>query len=103
MTETSLPNWSEVLFNDKLRYIAIKGGRGSGKSHSVAESLIIRAASKPLRILCSREIQKSIKDSVKRLLDDKIKKVNLEGFYDITDTEIRGKNGSLFLLSLIHI
>jgi len=99
VTETSLPNWSEVLFNDKLRYIAIKGGRGSGKSHSVAESLIIRAASKPLRILCSREIQKSIKDSVKRLLDDKIKKVNLEGFYDITDTEIRGKNGSLFLFA----
>lgn len=99
MTETNLPNWAEVLFNEKLRYIAIKGGRGSAKSHSVAEALIIRAASKPLRILCSREIQKSIKDSVKRLLDDKIKKVNLAGFYDITDTEIRGKNGSLFLFA----
>lgn len=99
MTQTELPNWAEVLFNEKLRYIAIKGGRGSAKSHSVAESLIIRAASKPLRILCSREIQKSIKDSVKRLLDDKIKKVKLESFYEITDTEIRGKNGSLFLFA----
>ena len=99
MTETSLPKWSEILFNEKLRYIAIKGGRGSGKSHSVAESLVLRAASKPLRILCSREIQKSIKDSVKRLLDDKIAKVKLESFFDITDTEIRGKNGSLFLFA----
>lgn len=99
MTETSLPNWAEVLFDEKLTFIAIKGGRGSAKSHSVAEALIIRAASKPLRILCTREIQKSIKASVKQLLNDKIKKVALEGFYTITDTEIRGKNGSLFLFS----
>ena len=99
MTETSLPDWAEVLFDESLRYIAIKGGRGSAKSHSVAEALVIRAAQKPLRMLCTREIQKSIKDSVKRLLDDKIKKVNLEGFYTITDTEIRGKNGSLFLFA----
>ena len=54
---------------------------------------------KPLRILCGREIQKSIRDSVKRLLDDKIRANGLEDFYESTDTEIRGKNGTLFIFS----
>lgn len=47
-------------------------------------------------MLCAREIQKSIRDSVKRLLDDKIEQCGFGGFYESTDTEIRGKNGSLF-------
>jgi phage terminase large subunit len=57
------------------------------------------ATQKPLRILCAREIQKSIKDSVKRLIDDKIKMMKLEGFFTSTDTEVRGENGSLFLFA----
>lgn len=99
MKTASLPDWSQPLFDESLRYIAIKGGRGSGKSRSVATALILRAASKQLRILCGREIQKSIKDSVKRLLDDEIERTNLSSFFTSTDTEIRGKNGSLFLFS----
>ena len=46
------------------------GGRGGGKSRSIASALVLRAAQKPLRILCASEIQTSFKDSVKRLLDD---------------------------------
>jgi phage terminase large subunit len=61
--------------------------------------LILRAASKPLRILCAREIQKSIKDSVKRLLDDTIARAGLQEFFVSTDTEIRGQNGSLILFA----
>jgi phage terminase large subunit len=78
------------------RYRAAFGGRGSGKSHGFAEALIIKAASQPLRVLCAREIQNSIRDSVKRLLHDKIEAYGYGGFYDETDTEIRGANGSLF-------
>ena len=81
-----------------VRYRAVHGGRGSAKSHSFAQALILKAAEQPLRIGCFREVQKSIRDSVKRLLDDKIKASGLSEFYaDSTDTELRGKNGSLFI------
>lgn len=49
--------------------------------------------------MCAREIQKSIKDSVKRLLDDEIKRLGLEDFYESIENEIRGKNGSLFIFA----
>lgn len=81
------------------RYKVMHGGRGGGKSHTVAQVLLEMAARNPLRILCAREIQKSMRDSVHRLLKDYIVKLGLTGFYTITDTEIRGQNGSLFLFS----
>jgi phage terminase large subunit len=49
-----------------------------------------------LRIVCGREIQKSIKDSVHKLLSDIIREHNLTSFYNILETEIRGKNGTEF-------
>jgi phage terminase large subunit len=81
-----------------VRHRAAHGGRGSAKSHSFAQALVLKAAERPLRIGCFREVQKSIRDSVKRLLDDKIAAVpQLQGFYTSTDTEVRGANGSLFV------
>ena len=94
-----LPKWSECLFDESARYIAVKGGRGSGKSRSVATALNLRAAAKPLRILCVREIQKSIRDSSKRLLDDDAERNGLSSFYTSLETEVRGANGSLFLFA----
>lgn len=93
-----LPAWAKALFTSS-RYKAIYGGRGSGKSHSFATALVIQAAQQPLRILCAREIQKSIKDSVKRLIDDKIVESGLTAHFESTETEIRGINGSLFLFA----
>ena len=61
--------------------------------------MLIEAARKPLRVLCAREIQKSIKDSVHRLLSDQIQAMGLGYLYDVLETEIRGKNGSLFLFA----
>jgi phage terminase large subunit len=101
--QIQLPEAFEFLWADKaddgkpVRYRAAHGGRGSAKSHSFAQALILKAAERPLRIGCFREIQKSIRDSVKRLLDDKIRASGLEGAFVSTDTEIRGKNGSLFI------
>lgn len=54
------------------RYQGISGGRGSGKSHFFAEDLVLEAIDQHVRVACVREIQKSIKDSVKQLLEDKI-------------------------------
>lgn len=94
-----LPQKTAFLFEPK-RYKVLHGGRGSGKSHSVATILLILGAEKPMRILCAREVQKSIKDSVHRLLSDKIKSdPALSSHYQILETEIRGKNGTLFLFS----
>lgn len=99
MINIPLPEWSEALFNKENRYVAVYGGRGGGKSRAISAALVIRAAQEPLRILCAREIQKSIRDSVKRLLDDDILRLGLEDKYQSTDTEIRGKNGSLFIFA----
>lgn len=98
-----LPDAFRFLFQDKaddggpVRYRAAYGGRGSAKSHSFAAALLLKAAQTPLRVGCYREIQRSIRDSVKRLLDDKIRDMELEDFYESTDAEIRGANGSLFV------
>lgn len=82
-----------------VRYRVMKGGRGSGKSHAAAEYVIERMRAKKTRVLCCREIQKSIRDSVKALL---VKKINELGYghngdksFEILDTEIRCVNGSL--------
>ncbi len=90
--------WDEKADDGRaVRYRAVHGGRGSAKSHSFAQALVLKAADQPLRIGCFREVQKSIRDSVKRLLDDKVRTSGLANFYESTDTEIRGRNGSLFI------
>lgn len=98
MPGIEIPEAAECLFTDhgSVRYRAIHGGRGSAKSHSFATALVVKARSRPLRVLCAREIQKSIRDSVKRLLDDKIEACGFGKFYQSTETEIKGANGSLF-------
>lgn len=96
MTRIKIPKAFDGLFQP-ARYKAYYGGRGSAKSHSIAAALVLQGAQRPLRIGCYREIQKSIRDSSKRLLDDKIEEVGLSRFYQSTDAEIRGANGTLFL------
>lgn len=81
------------------RYKVMHGGRGGGKSWAVAAVLLVMAAQRPLRVLCAREVQKSMRDSVHRLLKDTIVRMGLESFFEVLDTEIRGANGSLFLFS----
>jgi len=81
------------------RYKVAYGGRGGAKSWGFARALLIQGAEKPLRILCTREVQKSIKDSVHSLLSDQIQALGLGSFYEILETEIRGKNGTQFLFA----
>lgn len=106
MTPTEQPSAHVLALPAKLapvwepkRYKVMHGGRGGGKSWSVAAVLLLMAAQRPLRVLCAREVQKSIRDSVHRLLCDQIIRLGLTGFYDTLDNEIRGANGSLFLFS----
>ncbi len=100
MSETvaRFPKKLRFLF-EPSRYKVCRGGRGSAKSWSIARALLIQAAQKPLRVLCTREVQKSIQQSVYQLLKDQIEHLGLSGEYETLATEIRGKNGSLFLFS----
>lgn len=71
------------------RYKGAWGGRGSGKSHFFAELLIEECLLNPgLRAVCIREVQKSLKESAKRLIEDKLKQFNLgeaQGFKVLMD------------------
>ena len=78
------------------RYKVLYGGRGSAKSWSVARALVTLAASKPLRVLCARETQKSIQESVHRLLKDQIEALGLADLFEVQETRILGRNGSDF-------
>ena len=89
------PDKLQFLFEPR-RYKVAYGGRGGAKSWGFARALLILGASKPLRILCAREIQKSIKDSVHQLLKDQIVALGLQSFYTVTNTSIIGKNGTQF-------
>ena len=82
---------------DPHRYKIARGGRGGLKSWTFARALLVLASEKRLRILCTREVQKSIKDSVHKLLQDQIEELGLSHLYTITENEITGANGSLFI------
>lgn len=79
------------------RYKGAYGGRGGAKSHFFAEQAILQCYRSARRIVCIREVQNSIKDSVKQLLVDKITKLKLDTFFEVLDSEIRGQNGSLII------
>ena len=91
-----LPRKLDFLIGEAARYKVLKGGRGSAKSWSVARALLVIGASRPIRVLCTRELQKSIKDSVHQLLSDQIVELGLEGFYTVQANTIIGKNGTSF-------
>jgi len=85
----------QFLFEDH-RYKVGKGGRSGTKSWGFARALLVKGFNEPLRILCAREIQKSIKESVHQLLKDQVDILGLGSFYEVFNTEIRGRNGTLF-------
>lgn len=95
MIEVTIPKVFGDLFKPK-RYKVYYGGRGGAKSHNIARALLVLGMQRTIRILCARELQVSIKDSVHALLSDIIRQYGLDSFYTITDKEIRGKNGTEF-------
>jgi len=89
-----------LLIENTFRYKVFRGGRGGAKSRSFASALIGYAREGQERILCCREVQRSIKDSVKRILDDEINRHELSNEFESTLSEIRHKRtGSVFLFA----
>jgi phage terminase large subunit len=80
-----------------VRYRVSWGGRGAGRSWNFARALLILGLVAPLRILCAREWQSSIRDSVHKVLSDQIALLGLSAFYTIQETTIIGANGTEFI------
>jgi phage terminase large subunit len=100
-----IPEALGFLFEPPLgavRYRGAYGGRGSAKSWSIARALLIKGAEAPLRILCARQYQSSIRDSVHKLLWDQLREIGLDGFYTVTQTSILGENGTEFIFKGIQ-
>ena len=99
----------KILFPEKLheldkdyRYKIIYGGRGSSKSWTVARKLLIRATQEKLNILCTRQLQNSISDSVHKLLVEQINEMGLSEYFTITRGSITCVNGSKFIFKGIQ-
>lgn len=90
-----LPYYTVEMFRPH-RYKVLWGGRGAGRSWSIARILLVMAMGKPIRVLCAREMQRSIADSVHRLFQDMIEQLKLPGF-TVTQREIRHTSGAVFL------
>lgn len=89
------PDNLQFLF-EPARYKVLYGGRGGGKSHGVAKALLLLGTMAPHLVLCCREFQNSIADSVHKLLCDQIELLGLQDFYEIQKTAIYGRNGTRF-------
>ena len=96
LQKVDLLDWAAALTDEEARFIVFYGGRGSGKSWQVGGGLTLQGYEQPLRIACVREVQNSIKDSSKQLIDDWIDRLGLRWFYRSTQYDIWGKNGTHF-------
>lgn len=95
-------NVYKPLWKNAKRRNYIYGGRGSGKSHDVAEYCLFRAYQSKIKVLCTRELQNSIADSVYSLLKNKIVDMHLDFFFTVYKDRIVGNNGSEFIFKGIH-
>jgi phage terminase large subunit len=92
----TMPSVFAFLFTP-ARYKVAYGGRDGAKSWSFANALLLKAAQQPLRILCTREYQSSIAESVYKVLVDQIHRLNLLPYYEVQKSVIRSYCGSEFI------
>lgn len=95
--DLEIPEKLVSVFEGEARYRGARGGRGSAKSQTFCKMALMRGMLKRERILCCREFQNSIKDSVHQELCDAIDELKLGWFYEYGANYIRGSNGTDFL------
>src|ERR1051326_8868624 len=76
----TFPPKFEPFITQRARWKCVRGGRGSGKSTSIAKALLIKGQQNPIRVLFVREIQQSIRESVHNLLEEQITELGLQQF-----------------------
>ena len=96
-TKIQIPSEFKALFDKQYRYLVFHGGRASGKSENVARALLLRGRQEQLRILCTREVQNTIKDSVHKLLSDLITQYEFEDYEVQRDVIINRLTGTEFI------
>ena len=97
-----IPDALAFFVKERARFKGAYGGRGGMKSTTVAQSLLLLGLQRRIKVLCTREFQSSIKESVHSLLEEQIDLFNLRSFYDPKKQEITGKNGTEFLFAGLH-
>lgn len=90
------PRWAVPLLQPS-RYKGIHGGRGSGKSHERAEALIERCIMERTFAVCIREVQKSLAQSVKKLLELKIEAMGVGNLFEVQQAVIKAPHGGLII------
>ena len=91
--DTDFPKALAFLF-EPARYKILYGGRGAAKSWGVARALLVLGTQYRLRVLCAREFQNSMADSVHALLKDQVRAMGLGAFYEVQARVINGLNGT---------
>lgn len=94
--QVEIPETFKNLFSP-FRYKVFYGGRGSAKSWAFARAIIVKSLEKKLRILCARELQVSISDSVHKLLSDQISNMGFSSYFNVLQKSIFSVNGSEFI------
>jgi phage terminase large subunit len=94
------PEWAlPIVEADSIRYIGIWGGRGSGKSHFLAELLIERCILEKVDAVCVREVQKSLSKSVKKLLENKIIELGVGHLFEVQNDKIITPHGGMIIFT----
>jgi len=93
--KAQIADWAGCIWESSY-YDVIYGGRGAGRSYNVAAALLMRGMQEPLRVLCAREYQNSISESVHSQLEAVIDDFGLRHFYDVQQKAIYGANGTEF-------
>lgn len=110
MANVQFPHKLQFLF-EQWPFKVAKGGRAGAKSWSFARALLLIGANPGIlwpgrtdgpRIICARETQKSIAESVHQLLEDQIKLMRLDSLYRVEKAKIHGPRGCEFLFTGIR-
>jgi len=86
-----------TVFQENKEYFTAYGGRASAKTWTVFDAVVVEASLRPVRVLCAREYQVSIDESIKEEIESAITNRGLDHFFTITKKEIVGLNGSKFI------
>src|SRR6185295_9751635 len=91
--QINTPRWAIPIVSKPSRYKGAHGGRGSGKSHLFGEYLIERCATEKVDAVCVREIQKSLNQSVKKLIEGKIESLGVSHLFEVQRDQIISAHG----------
>lgn len=97
-----IPEKLLFFLNERAPYKVAHGGRGSAKSWAVADSILIRASREKIRVMCAREYQNSIAESVHHLLESRIEALGLSRFFTVQRDLIASTSGSEIFFVGLH-